>query len=1096
MAVGDRKLLEVPLASGLQQKFDKRSGPSDSGNVFQNCVRLKNGAIRKRFGHTALGNTSPNGPMRTAQALINVGSVMGIIGDSFATSANTILYTRNEVLSSGWTLAGAVPQADVLDRVIAASFQANPTDYDIAVATNGLVVVVALVGGQLFTTYLDGSGANPTFAPVLAISSSALTQGFTAIGPKLIACGNRILLICADSLGGLRVQGMDATNPIAGWGTLRTLTLGAAAAASLTTGVFDAVAIVGDTTRFAVCFEGSTTSSVVLSTYSSADPYTIGVTKRWETQGNFNTFASMGLQANNGGRYWVTWVATAGASIGGAAGVGRVGFWNELANTIGTPGTAMTYAAGITVGKCVPLGYPPGPTIAKVLFSTGYANASASMTKAFIQWNDMQDTAGVATPQIAGGRQNTGVQLATRPIYESVFDMVGNQGGFVFAVYLPSAVQGTVFTVAIDSSVAADPPFRTIGTFSPRLTRSVNQPLISGGSFTLPNLLNMPAALGSGDVYAFPMTFASQTFHQNIALQLVELLPTKIPIAANRGNGTALMSASTPWVFDGQYITEAAFAAYPEIGTVTPSGAGGSMATGVYQYIATWEWYDAKGQIHQSATSVPVTANVIGPTGSVQLVIPCPPIGYKANQFQFVSTSTAVATPPPWIVVYRTTSGGTIFYRTTADPAPTGNQAFVGQGPITITDTQADATLTAATTAQLLYTTGGVLDNFCPPASRAVVQHKSRFFLAGCDEPAQVWPSSPFISGVAPGWNENINFLATGAVRALASMDDKLILFVQRGLAYGIEYVTGDGPTNLGTQSDWTPPQQIQSDSGAVDQRCVCSGPFGVLYRSNVGGPNATGGIFLLGRDLTIQYVGAPVEDALSANPVVTSMVLHPNAGRVYITCVQGDFDVPLVGIRLVWDYLQNVWSQDAISDPDVPQTGVAGARGAVVSQTPSGPAYHWMSTSGRIYRETNGIGANSYTDAGTWITMQFSTSWQKLAYSGIQQVWAVQVQSDSLDPSDLTVQLTYDYAPSSYYNETRIFSASAQATMDRFPQVDVEMMPLLQKAKAIQIQLTDGPPTGGPTATTGQGPNWATVTLEIGQDDGRYPNLGPGQRS
>ena len=200
-------------------------------------------------------------------------------------------------------------------------------------------------------------------------------------------------------------------------------------------------------------------------------------------------------------------------------------------------------------------------------------------------------------------------------------------------------------------------------------------------------------------------------------------------------------------------------------------------------------------------------------------------------------------------------------------------------------------------------------------------------FLAGCDNPKVVWASKALTDGEAPGFNEALAFFASGAVRAMASLDDKLVLFVQKESGYGIEYVTGQGPTDAGTQSDWSPPTPIPTNVGAIDQRGTCVGDFGVLFLLPVGGPNGTGGIFLLSRDLQVSYVSGPVEDLLAACPVVTSMVVHPNAGRVYITTITNDASPATTGgaSRLVWDYLHGgIWSSDTVWDTDLAATGLA----------------------------------------------------------------------------------------------------------------------------------------------------------------------------
>lgn len=1094
-----KQLIEVPLSAGLDQKSDNRIAQSGEALTMQNLVRLKTGAVRKRFGHTALPNADTLigiGTMRWGGQIWSTGAALCMVGDSQTrfgggTTAPQILYTFSDALGQ-WAASGLVAPGDVLDRQTLATFPGNPQDFDVVQGTNGVVLFVALVENALYWACYDGSGANPSYAIIQALTDNAITFTSGGIAPRLCVCGNTAILTYVVDANTVKCQSLNLANVVGGWSAASTLTLFGAGsqAASLAAGVYDIAPVDGDATRFCMVFEKALTNSVVLAIYSTTAPFAQGTLKVWEAQANYNTFASMCVQATSAGRYWVGYVATAGSSVGLLGGVLRANFWNETGNITGVPASFVSVSAGTKIGKC-------GTCVTSVatqqvfVFSTGYASGAVNYSAAQVTIGLMQDSSGTCV--VGNRRQTSGVQLASRPIHEDRLDING-EGGIVMAVYVPSSLQGTHFTTIANCSTSAI--LQPLSCVAPRLSRNLAAHFTNGINTNLPRMFNMQASLGSGEVYAFAMAFSTETFHQSVAMQFVELGPTRTPMPADR-SGQTLLAASTPYTFDGQFMQEPNFLAYPELGTVTPSTSGGSMAAGAYQYIAIWESYDALGNLHQSATSPPVTATVAsGSTGSVSLVVPCPPLSFRVDNSQLVgSTQSGAAVPPARAVLYRTTAGGTIFYRATSDPAPTANIATTGAGLVTLTDTQSDTTLTASATAQLLYTAGGVLDHFNPPASRCIVLHKSRWFLAGCDEPRQVWPSDPFISGVCPGWNEAISFLATGAVRALASLDDKLVMFVQRGQAYGIEYVTGDGPNNLGTQSDWSPPQQVQSDSGAVDQRATCATPFGVLYRSNVGGPNGSGGIFLLGRDLTVQYLSGPVEDLLAAFPVVTSMVLHPNAGRVYITCVANDYATPLVGIRLVWDYIQRCWSEDTVSDVDQAQVGTAGARSACVAQTASGPTYHWLSATGRVYRETNGVGTNAYTDAGTWITAKYVSAWLKPAIAGFARFWGVEVLGDALDPADFTVQLTYDYAPSSYYQESHTWTAAQIATFDRAPQLNIHLTPGNQKAEAIQVTLTDATPTGA-TATTGQGASWSTLSLELGVKDGAYRNIPPAQRA
>ena len=63
----------------------------------------------------------------------------------------------------------------------------------------------------------------------------------------------------------------------------------------------------------------------------------------------------------------------------------------------------------------------------------------------------------------------------------------------------------------------------------------------------------------------------------------------------------------------------------------------------------------------------------------------------------------------------------------------------------------------AISVASQLYTTGGVLDNPCPPALAMQCVHKGR--LWAIDETLRtIWFTQTFSSGLAPTWNELMTF--------------------------------------------------------------------------------------------------------------------------------------------------------------------------------------------------------------------------------------------------------------------------------------------------------------------------------------------------
>jgi len=375
-----------------------------------------------------------------------------------------------------------------------------------------------------------------------------------------------------------------------------------------------------------------------------------------------------------------------------------------------------------------------------------------------------------------------------------------------------------------------------------------------------------------------------------------------------------------------------------------------------------------------------------------------------------------------------------------------------------------------------------------------------------------VWPSKALTSGEAPGFNEAMNFNATGDVTAMASMDEKLILFVRRGnAAYGIEYVVGDGPLDTGAANDFTnPPQPVPSSVGAIDQRSIAVTEIGCVFMSPIGAPNGGGGIYLLSRDLQVHYLSGPVEDLITANPICTGVAVHPSNSLIYFEMAPTDALISSTdGVRLVYDYVNQCWSSDthfsfvgANDGAAARTTWVAGGLGVMLDASRVNiPLVHWADYSGCVYRESSGVLAtNAYADVNVnnvprWVTASFTSAWFKPALSGFARFWRVQLQSDRLDLAQLSMSFQFDYAPASYYTETSTFTDVQMLAFDRYPQIDVEHLVGNQKAKAIQVTLVDSPPIGG--YITGQGFQWSSITMEVGvEDGGRYANLPPGQRT
>jgi hypothetical protein len=1096
-----KQVLDIPLAAGLDQKLDVRGLQADGAVLMSNCVRQKTGAIQKRVGTGNLSKTATN------FGTIGAGRGGGPHKNTMWMTDGINVYSWSDKFAV-WQNQDKIPEAIALDRIQAAAFTAKVVDYDMAIG-NGLLHVVVLAQAPTSTNLIIWDTVLDLSSFSSASGMGGLQQGVTAtvvdpiniidaaanaaLAPKIVVCGTTSVLTYVRGTN-LCCRTFDLSTPGATWSAEANLV--GAISANAQTGVYDMCEVRGDAARFAVCVGVGGNTNLYICSVSSRS-----VTTGPKLVKAIDSF-STGMVAYNNSFYMV--IVQDAANNANSF----VGGYDEGTATILTSATVNVATIG-TTGKCAIETAGPANQFSWII-STGFAVGNAAMNSGThsisqVRYNTLTVVADIVTLPAGAIKLGVSTQLASRPVWVAALSKC------YVALSIPSAVQGS--SLLCEASLWADTTttsqvlepqllaFRGVVTLAPRLQLNVPQPLASGGSFTLPHFVSMPSVpdVGSPGVYMLPTVFSTETFHNAIVAQPIDFASAIAYKNVPTGDSTAI-ATGMPVFYDGQITCEMGYPNYPEI-QGSMAGAGGNLSAGPYQYTVVYEWYDTRGQIHRSAPSPVITLVAVNNDQATVNVSGCTPT-MRTRLSPAQPLSVLPYTTHIYAILYRTTQSGTIFYRVTADPPGSANALFNGVG-VQIIDGLSDANLIAPATAQVIYTTGGILGNMIPPSSRCIVQHANRVVLAGCDNPKQVWASKALTDGEAPGFHEQLAFVASGAVRALASMDGNLIMFVQRGNEYGIERVEGQGPTDSGTQSDWTPPIPIPSDVGAVDQRGVCTGPFGVLFRSPVGGPKKTGGLYLLSRDFQVVYVGKAVEDALAARPVVTSMVLHPDAGRVYITTRLSDSvtSSATTQTRIVWDYIQNCWSTDTLWDADAAASGldVSAAWVAMVGGTTGqsqAATYHCLSPGGRVYRERTGAdGAGAYMDSGTWVTAHYRGALWKASLGGFSRYWRLQLQADSLEGCDLTATLTFDGAPSTYYNEQDVWTSPQIAAFDRYPQVDVEMLVNNQKARSIQLDLVDGPPTGG-GAVTGQGMSWAAVSLELGVKPGLYRNIPDGQRA
>lgn len=428
------------------------------------------------------------------------------------------------------------------------------------------------------------------------------------------------------------------------------------------------------------------------------------------------------------------------------------------------------------------------------------------------------------------------------------------------------------------------------------------------------------------------------------------------------------------WQYDGIKPVEHSFHLWPEDLKVTTSTTGGLLTDQQYYYVATYEWTDGQGLLHRSAPSVPygqVTAG--GNTSTNTINVPTLRLTYK------------VGTNPVRIVIYRWSTANQVYYQITSIVAPTANDTTVDS--IAYIDTVADSSIIGN---NILYTTGGVLENIAAPACSDVALFNNRLFTVNAEDRNVLSYSKQVIEAVPVEMSDLLTLFvaptsgaqgSTGLVECLSAMDDKLIIFK----ANAIYYVAGVGPDNTGANNGYTDPVFITATVGCANKKSIVFMPQGLMFQSDKG-------IWLLGRDLSTTYIGAAVE-AFNKNTVLAAVNI-PGTTQVRFTLDNG--------FTLMYDYYYNQWG----SFTNIP----------AISSTLYQGLHTYLDSFARILQESPG----SYLDGSKPVEMQFTTGWMSMAgLQGFERAYFFYLLGTYISPHRLVVNIAYDFNPATAQSVT-----------------------------------------------------------------------------
>ena len=666
-----------------------------------------------------------------------------------------------------------------------------------------------------------------------------------------------------------------------------------------------------------------------------------------------------------------------------------------------------------------------------------------------------------------------GQGLLSRPIVVNSLDSVYGVRVYALVSHATPANQTTQFLVELDvrnvsSGVQAAHPVATI---SPRFSSSSALTLRSNS--TLTSATNYLAPSNTSFV-----TFGSVAESLNgvgaVSAITIDFNHPGAYTCAELG-GSLYISGGVPSVYDGNVVAE--------IGSlVTADGISGSAAAGgsltgsqTYYYVFIKEWRDYKGQRHQGQPSIPYAVTTTGINKQVTLTVP--QINLTTELDFFVNQNVG----PPYIVPYRTTYDGTamttIYHRLVSDaPGSFAGSVIPSNETFSFTDDGTGLFSDAnALAAEQLYTTGGVVEDDCPPSFTHLCAHKGRIFGVA-DDQRTIWYSTVYSPGAPVRFNDTfiLSCEEGGPIVAVAGIEGYLVVFKKDS----IYYFTGDGKNVLGEQGDFFGPTRLPVDFGCVDPRSLLLTPQGLVFRTR-------NGMAMLDRGLSYRSdFGDSIENSIgptTAAPIVTA-VQHPSRPEYWFDVANSASASETNGKAIVYNTRFNAWSTMSRFDSDKSRTGALMCSGISVNGT-----YYYSTPFGQVYSEyplLPAATAGQFKDGGTsnYVTLTVETAWIKPSLvEGVQRIggygriWKALFTEEWRDYHNVVVQVAYDY--SSSYTDSFMFTAGYH-TSSLYEELEVNMSRPL--CEAVRLKFTDAE-NGGNPSTTGEGGVLVGITAEIG---------------
>lgn len=579
-----------------------------------------------------------------------------------------------------------------------------------------------------------------------------------------------------------------------------------------------------------------------------------------------------------------------------------------------------------------------------------------------------------------------------------------------------------------------------------------------GGLTSTPHLpqINVSPRFGNGtNVYSVSVLRVGRIFAQGTAFSTIRYVAeARLTLGEARAyqvqaQDSLMLGAGFIGEYDhGWGPIEHGFFMGPELLSVSPQTSGGSLADGVYQYVAFYEWTDRTGKLHRSSVSPAITATVSGGAGAGRVIVTVPNlrVTYKDSALNFGRSFEATVR----VVLCRTEDKGKTFYRVNGTPATANNPTADTQ---TINDTMSNATLVSQEAA---YTVGEV-NNFTPNGTQAMCRTPDRVFVA---DGTTIYFSKPFQDGVAVSFSpEFFVSLPTegGPITALSYQDGRIYAW-KRNEAWSF---TGDGPDATGAGAAFSVPEKLKIDGGCISQEALADVPSGQIVQT-------TNGFYQLGRDESWTYIGGAVRDFNTAECI--SAQVFPERKEVRFL-LNGSATVT-AGTRLTYNYEFlgpdgiGQWSRATFFAKD----------SAIVRTDGQNLNPNDIARASTFYYEIGQSNGNVYFEDRSQFTDQLTGDYTLVATTahimtseiqGFQRIKRFLLLGNFKTEATILVEFAYDFGA---FSDPRTITASQCTTNGVF---EFEIQPAVQKCTAIQIRIT--------ITSSGEGVELVSMTFDVG---------------